>query len=131
MNDTIVSKDSEMLQLLSDQFKSVFTVEDATGIASIQPQSVTDKTIDEIDRINSELVRTYLKKIRPNKAEGPDDIYAKILNECEREISIPLASIFSKSLREAKIPHDWKRAHVVPIFKGGDKSNVENYRPVS
>ena len=131
VNDTIVSKDNEMLQLLSDQFKSVFTVEDATGIASIQPQSVTDKTIDEIDGINSELVRTYLKRIRPNKAEGPDDIYAKVLNECEREISLPLASIFSKSLREAKIPYDWKMAHVVPIFKGGDKSNVENYRHVS
>ena len=87
--------------------------------------------MDEIDNINSDQVLTYLRRIRSNKAERPDGVYAKILNECEREIAYPLASIFLKSLRETNIPPDWKRAHVAPIFKGGDKSNVESYRPVS
>ena len=131
VHDTVVSEDNEMVKLFSDQFKSVFTIEDTADIESLQSQPLTGAAMGEIDNINSELVRTYLRKIRSNKAEGPDGIYAKILNECEREIAEPLASIFSKSLSETKIPPDWKRAHVVPIFKGGDKSNVENYRPVS
>ena len=29
------------------------------------------------------------------------------------------------------IPSDWKKAIVIPIYKGGDKSVVGNYRPVS
>ena len=29
------------------------------------------------------------------------------------------------------LPSDWKKARVIPIFKGGDKDLVENYRPVS
>jgi len=29
------------------------------------------------------------------------------------------------------IPRDWKKAIVVPIHKGGDRSVVKNYRPVS
>ena len=29
------------------------------------------------------------------------------------------------------IPFDWKRDVVVPIYKGGDRSVVGNYRPVS
>jgi hypothetical protein len=29
------------------------------------------------------------------------------------------------------IPSDWKKAVVVPIYKGGDRSVVKNYRPVS
>ncbi len=33
--------------------------------------------------------------------------------------------------KEGKIPLDWKRANIVPIFKGGNKENPLNYRPVS
>jgi hypothetical protein len=29
------------------------------------------------------------------------------------------------------MPSDWKKAIVVPIYKGGDRSLVSNYRPVS
>jgi len=29
------------------------------------------------------------------------------------------------------IPGDWKKAVVIPIYKGGDRSVVGNYRPVS
>ena len=77
------------------------------------------------------VVRVYLKKLKPNKAEGPDAVYARILRECEKETSLPLAIIFSRSLKDTKIPLDWKRANVIPIFKKGDKSDVGNYRPVS
>ncbi len=28
-------------------------------------------------------------------------------------------------------PDAWKSAIVMPIFKGGDQTNVENYRPIS
>nr|XP_054768318.1 alkaline phosphatase-like [Lytechinus pictus] len=30
-----------------------------------------------------------------------------------------------------KVPLSWKRAHITPVFKGGDKSLVTNYRPVA
>ena len=43
------------------------------------------------------------EKIRPNKAEGPDEIQARLLRECEKEISLHLATIFSKSLAESKV----------------------------
>ena len=34
-------------------------------------------------------------------------------------------------MKDTKIPLDWKRVNVIPIFKKGDKSEVDNYRPVS
>ena len=52
----------------------------------------------------------------------------KILNEFEREIEFPLVSIFSESLSRTPIPIDWKRAHELPVFKGGDKMQMHTLR---
>ena len=113
-NDMLISKDDEMLQLFSDQFKSVFTIEEQNGIELLHHQPVTEATMEELGNINRDSVRVHLKQLKPNKAEGPDEVYARILKECENELSIPLAIIFSRSLFETKIPLDWKRANVVP-----------------
>jgi hypothetical protein len=42
-----------------------------------------------------------------------------------------LARLFETSLNNATIPTDRKIATVVPIYKGGDRSAVSNYRPLS
>ena len=42
-----------------------------------------------------------------------------------------LVHIFNCSLGSAIFPDRWKVAKVVPLFKGGDQSDVGNYRPVS
>ena len=42
-----------------------------------------------------------------------------------------LLKIFQVSLRLGKVPTGWKEAVVIPVFKGGDKRRVDNYRPVS
>ena len=50
----------------------------------------------------------HIRKIRPNKAEGPSEIHARLFRDCEREITLPLAMIFSKSLAKSQVPLDWK-----------------------
>jgi hypothetical protein len=35
------------------------------------------------------------------------------------------------SLHQNIFPTDWKLAHVIPLFKAGNKSFPSNYRPVS
>ena len=42
-----------------------------------------------------------------------------------------LLYIFKQSVKTGKFPDKWKIATVVPIFKGGNKEDVSNYRPVS
>ena len=62
---------------------------------------------------------------------GPDKITAKVLLELKDELAIPLCIIFMKSLKEGKVPRDWKLANVTPIFKKGKKESPGNYRPIS
>jgi len=42
-----------------------------------------------------------------------------------------LARLLQITLNNATIPSDWKKAIVVPIYKGGDGLAVTNYRPIS
>ena len=46
-------------------------------------------------------------------------------------IASPLATVFNESLKSGVLPSDWREAVVSPIFKNGDRSLPENYRPVS
>jgi len=39
--------------------------------------------------------------------------------------------IFAASLHQGTVPQDWKKALVTPLFKKGEKSNQENYHPIS
>ena len=41
------------------------------------------------------------------------------------------AYICNLSLFMSEFPMDWKAAKVTPIHKSGDKTNVDNYRPIS
>ena len=54
-----------------------------------------------------------------------------MLQELCNEIAPVLQIIFERSLQTGKIPSDWSKALVAPIFKKGDKSSAANYRPIS
>jgi hypothetical protein len=41
-----------------------------------------------------------------------------------------LARLLDITVNNATLPSDWKKAIVVPIYKGGDRSLVSNYTPV-
>ena len=54
---------------------------------------------------------------------------ATLVNICI--VAHMLQIIFQKSLDSGKIPFDWKKAIVTPLFKKGDKCDPANYRPIS
>ena len=72
-----------------------------------------------------------LEKLKVNKSCGPDNIHPYVLQKNAAATSVPLELIFNKSLAEGKVPSDWKCANVTPIHKKGDRTNPDNYRPVS
>lgn len=46
-------------------------------------------------------------------------------------ICYPLSNLFNLSLEQGVYPSKWKLAHVLPLFKKGDKCIASNYRPIS
>ena len=76
-------------------------------------------------------VHEMLKNINVNKSLGPDDIHPRILHELADMLSAPITVLFNRSVQGEELPHDWKLQYVSPIYKKGQRSLAENYRPIS
>ena len=83
------------------------------------------------EHVSTASVLKALKAIDPKKSSGPDGLDPYLLRLSAEVIAEPLANIFNLSLSTNLIPKSWKEAYVLPILKGGDPSDLNNYRPIS
>ena len=58
-------------------------------------------------------------------------MHPRILKELATPVSEPLAKLFNMSIQCMELPDEWKGAVISAIFKKGNKSLAENYRPVN
>ena len=73
-----------------------------------------------------------LRKVKTNKATGPDNVPAWILTNHANILAGPLSAIFNSSLREGIIPDTWKSANVIAVPKVNPPNTIEkNVRPIS
>ena len=76
--------------------------------------------------------RLHSKKIKVNKAIGPDNIPPWVLKDFSHLLAAPVAAIFNSSLREGVLPKLWKSATVIPLPKKHPPCSVQNdVRPIS
>jgi len=66
-----------------------------------------------------------------HKACGPAGIYPRLLKEIAHNVAPMLTLLYQASLKQHKVPFDWKRALVAPVFKKGNHASPYNYRPMS
>jgi hypothetical protein len=77
-----------------------------------------------------EIIDTCLA-LNDKSSSGIDGISTKLLQNVIKQIVRPLLHIFNLSFKNGVFPKGLKVAKVVPIFKGGDLSQLVNYRPIS
>ena len=120
----------QQAELLNNFFASVFTRYDGKELPKKDQLETNRENLNDI-HFDEKTVETKIKEMQSESAPGPDGIKPKILKEVAKEMSKPLAILFNKSMQEGKIPDDWRKANVTPLFKKGSKFVQENYRPVS
>ena len=127
-----VTYELEQATILNSFFSSVFTKEETTDyeLPLTRFSEEDNERLTDID-ITRDKVLQKLQKLDPAKASGVDGISSRVLVELADEIAEPLAAIFQNSLATGEVPHSWKVADIVPIYKKGKKSVPGNYRPVS
>ena len=75
-------------------------------------------------------VGRLLENLDVRKAMGPDGVSGWTLKECKEQLVQPVWEVITSSVKEGRVPKEWKRANIVPIYKGGKKTDPLNYRLV-
>jgi len=78
-----------------------------------------------------EEVLDCIKLLDNRKANGPSSIPSQVISLIKTEISKPLADIFNLCFQCGIFPDKLKTAVIIPVYKKGDKTDPNNYRPIS
>lgn len=127
-NNELKFKEKEKADILQKQYLSVFTKEPPGEVPPIEPCTTT--TLSECE-VNEKIVMEKIKELNISKACGPDEIHPRMLKELVNYLSSPISVIIKASLKEGKLPDDWKIAYISAIYKKGNRNKPENYRPIS
>ena len=74
---------------------------------------------------------TIINKLKNKNSSGKDEISNKLLKSINREISKPLSVIINQSISTGIFPEALKIAKIKPLYKKGEKTCFNNYRPIS
>ena len=91
----------------------------------------TEETKRDAEDISVEEVRTGLRKMKKGKAQGPDDIPVEVWIALGNKVVEFLVNFFNRLLQGEKMPDEWRRSVLVPLYKGkGDIEECGNYRGI-
>ena len=72
-----------------------------------------------------------LRKLKGNRAVGPNGIPGYIVKACGDLLCDPLIHIFNLSLKTSIYPKAWQISKVIPTYKSGARNDITNYRPIT
>ena len=85
----------------------------------------------DLDRpIERAEVERAVKKMKSGKASGVDGIVSEILKRGGEGMLELTWKLCSEVFEAERVPRDWTRGLIFPLFKGGEKLSTDNYRGI-
>jgi exonuclease III len=85
----------------------------------------------KLSNTNTFEMEKVIFSLKPKNSHGYDEISTKILKISAPFVISPLTYIFNKVIQTGNFPDRLKFSEIKPLFKKGDKSKFNNYRPIS
>ena len=122
----LMEDDLDKARVLQRQYSSVFP-------EAVPPMSSdTVATPNKLDNIvfSVSMIEKQLRIMNAQSAPGPEEIHPRVLKHLASVLAASLEIIITKSMETGQLPPAWKSVLVKPMFKGGDRHDLANYRPV-
>jgi hypothetical protein len=130
VDGTHLAETYKVADAFAKHFQSVYNTP-CTEIFPFLSQSSNFLSFTPISELD---IRKALRRLRPSKSVGLDDIPSFVIRRVKgySEIFVPvLKHIFNLSLTQNYVPTEWNQAAIVPVFKNGNTASISKYRPIS
>ena len=117
-------------KLIADNFCTFFTEigkkhanripKSKKGFHYYMKENIRDSIFMAPTNINE--INNIIRKLKPKKSCGLDNITSNLLKQIAPTISEPLTQIINKSLQNGIFPENWKSAKISPIYKSKKKN---------
>ena len=81
--------------------------------------------------VDEEHIVGIFNRLKNKSSYGCDNISNKLLKYAKAFLIKPLTLLINQTLSTGVFPNELKISRVRPLFKNGDTSNINNYRPIS
>ncbi|KAI5639977.1 reverse transcriptase (RNA-dependent DNA polymerase) domain-containing protein [Phthorimaea operculella] len=125
---SVIKGEECVLKRWKEYFESLFEKEDLVQeITILEVNDIENESEIEMD----EIVKA-LKSMKYGKAAGYDRVSVEMLKAGEGVVASQLYLLFNLCWRSGRVPSDWCKAVIVPLYKGkGSQLDCKNYRGIS
>jgi len=136
-NGVVYSNSIDICKQFAMNFQNIYR-SDKTSFSSDVSIS-DDSALSNSNNINSltnlnistDEVISFVNGLDINSGPGPDLIPPIFLTNCVFSLAYPLTFLFNFSLNFGVFPDLWKSSFLVPVYKNGVKTAIENYRGIA
>ena len=129
----MINEESRVKERWTEYFEWLLNVDDGRRAELTESglEGIHEYANEEFE-VSVDDVRKAVNKLKKGKSPGVDGITSEML-KCGGECLLEwLRRVCNVCLLNEKVPNDWMRAIIVPIYKGkGDRSDCRNYRGIS
>ena len=126
----LLVKDEEIKHRWREYFDKLFNGENESSTIELN-DSFDETSMRFVRHIQESEVKEALKRMKGGKAMGPDCIPIEVWKGLGDIAIVWLTKLFNLIFRANKMPEEWRRSILVPIFKNkGDVQSCTNYRGI-
>ncbi|XP_018359895.1 PREDICTED: uncharacterized protein LOC108759103 [Trachymyrmex cornetzi] len=105
--------------------------ENSTLLLITAEKGVLNQESEDIPEITTGKIQNALRKMKNNRSPSDDEIVIEAIKIGGEIIMKKIETLFNLCLQDATIYYRWNNAVMILLHKKSDKTNLENYRPIS
>ena len=90
-------------------------------------ETIYNNSSFQFKHINTKDVQDLFENLNPRKSCSDTGLMPKLMKKVAEGIAPSVTNLYNRCIENSNWPAIWKREELTPIFKKGDKHNVENY----